>query len=531
MMLALPQANQGIFAELWMWANEAHPLELDFGRFVREAWPILEPTTKLIWNWHMDVLCGYLQALYEGRLRVPRLIINIPPGTSKSLVASVFFQAWIWAKAPGLRFAMLSNEESLTTRDNLKMRSLVMSDWYQERWPHVKPDRSQWEKTFFQNTDLGFRQGLTVRGGVTGKRGDIQCIDDPHDARKAFSEAEIKVATDAWDQGLSTRVNNFETSLRMVIMQRLRINDLTGHLLSKKEQPWVHLVIPMRYTGAPTYDPVRDIGPEAAHLADPRKEVGESLDKVRFTEEVLRSLREDLGEYGWAGQMQQEPIPMGGGIIKSKWWERWPKSKPLPNVAHVFCSWDTAYTEKDYAGGSYSAMTAWGVFWSEETSKYCLLLLAAWWDRVGYPDLRRKAREEEKARAPDAQLIEKKASGQSLIQDLRRGRVRVRGYDPRPDGDKMGRAALASSSFEAGLIYAPETEWAQQVIDYVAQVPLGAPPSGDIGDTVTQAVRYLTKGWWIEHPDDKEDEATDTSGEYYDEDEDEQQQEEEGVYG
>ena len=509
--------------------------EESLAQFVRSAWHVLEPSTPLLWNWHLDVLCGYLQALYDGRLRSRRLVINIPPGTAKSLVVSVFYPAWIWVQpdsGASESFLNLTNAGDLATRDTMRMRSLVQSEWYQRYWrSRVSLSPDQREKTHFANTKHGFRIGQGINASVTGKRVSTLIIDDPHDAKRALGDTEVQSVCQSYDQAVSSRLKDPRHGTIILIMQRLRNNDLTGHLLDKKDQDWVHVKIPMTYTGSPGYDPLIDIGPEAAKLSDPRRKVGETLMPARFDKAWLKEARENLGEYGWAGQMQQDPVPMGGGIIKAKWWQRWPQGRELPKVQHVFCSWDTAYTEKDTASGSYSAMTAWGIFWSEEKDRHCLLLLAAWWGRVSYPDLRAKAKEEESKRKPDCHLIEAKASGQSLIQDLRRGKVGVRGYDPRPDGDKVGRAALASSSFEAGLIWAPSTAWADQVIRFTGEIPLGAPPSGDIGDTVTQAVRYLTKRWWITHPDDDENEPNTPSLLIDDEDDDAITPTRFGVYG
>jgi predicted phage terminase large subunit-like protein len=487
--------------------------ERSLAHFVRQAWQVLEPATELRWNWHLDVLCAYLEGLWRGLILPRRLVINIPPGTMKSLLVSVFYPAWVWIQRDGdgnaiganESFLNLTNEGGLATRDTMRMRWLVASDWYQGHWgERVKLATDQREKTHIANSTHGFRMGQGITAAVTGKRVAQLIIDDPHDAKKALGDAEVQSVCESYDQAVSSRLRDPKTGAIVLIMQRLRTNDLSGHLAAKKQGRWTQVVIPMEFEGAPGFDPVRDLGPEYAHLADPRRKVGALLMPHRFDEAFLREQKENLGEYGWAGQMQQRPVPSGGGVIKTKWWKRWPAGRELPTVQHVFCSWDTAYTEEDYRSGSYSAMTAWGVWWHEQQQRHCLMVLGAWWERVGYPSLRRKVKEEETKRQPDAHLIEKKASGQSLIQDLRRGKVRVRGYDPRPDGDKLGRAALASATFEAGLVWAPEAKWADQVIEYVSQIPTGAPPSGDVGDTVTQAVRYLTKGWWVTHPDDDE---------------------------
>lgn len=486
-----------------------------FSAFFRQAWDVLEPSTPLHWNWHMETVAQYLQALWERRLRggMPRLIVNIPPGTSKSLLVSVAWPAWIWLQDPGQRILSTSNDGTLVTRDTQKMRFLVLSEWYQERWgERVQVDPSQREKTHFATHKLGFRQGVPIKGSVTGKRGDVMIIDDPHDAKRAFSEADTAAVLEGYDQGLSTRVNNAEHSLRVLVMQRLRTNDLTGHLVAKKQQTWVHLRIPMEYEG-PTFDPVQDLGPAYAHLADPRTTKGELLDAVRFPPSAVAQLKEDLGDYGAAGQLQQRPAPMAGGILKRAWWRLWDAKRPLPTIKHCFASWDTAFSERDLKESAYSAYTLWGVWHDEQDHRDKLLLLSAWYERVGFDELKDKALEvqrEKLTHVGDAHLIERKASGISLIQTLRRNpRLTIRGYDPKNDGDKVARAYLQQPALKAGLVWIPDKPWARDAADLVAQFPVGGPPCADLTDTVTQALQYLQRGWWIHHPDDDRDPAAD----------------------
>jgi predicted phage terminase large subunit-like protein len=496
--------------------TEAERLAGDLYAFFKAAWPVLEPSTTLVENWHLRTVCGYLQALEEKRLRSNRLIINIPPGASKSLITSVVYPAWIWARDPARRILSTSNEDGLVTRDCVAMRTLIMSEWYQGLWgDRVKLAGDQSEKRYFQTDKRGFRQGVPIRGSVTGKRGDILLIDDPHDAKKAFSDVEIAATIQAYDQGLSTRLNNLETSPIVCIMQRLRTNDLTGHLLGKKRSSWVQICIPMEYSGEPGFDPVRDIGPDAAHLADPRRERGELLDPVRFSRAVVESLKEDLGEYGAAGQLDQRPSPLSGGIIKRAHWRVWPDDKPYPRILHTFASWDTAYSKRDLEDLAYSACTTWGV-WLDESDlgpahpngRHKLLLLSAWWGRVDIDELIAEAKRIESKKLTnhhDAHLIEDMASGKSLVQAMRRrSKCRVIRYDPKHDGggDKVFRAHVAAPSFKAGMVYIPNREWAEEVADVVATFPSGDALSKDLTDTVTQAVNFLNRGWWIHHPDD-----------------------------
>ena len=179
----------------------------------------------------------------------------------------------------------------------------------------------------------------------------------------------------------------------------------------------------------------------------------------------------------------------------------------------MFLSYDTAFSEKDMKNAAFSAMTRWGVFWHEQRERYCLICLGRWFERVGYDELRKKAKAWDIEFEPDAHLIEKKATGISLIQDLRRALPsKIRSYSPGKGEDKISLAHSVSPMFESGLIYIPDKRWARKqddrdndgLIEYVAKFPTGEPPSADLTDTVTQACIYLRAGLWVSHPDDED---------------------------
>jgi len=479
--------------------------EQSLAQFLRSIWHIIEPGTPLVWNWHIDTVCGYLEAFSRGE--ITRLIINIPPGTLKSIIVSVAFPAWEWINKPSERYLSISNEQGLAIRDALRMKQVVTSDWYQRNWP-LELQSDQNEKTLFANDQRGFRQSQGISAANTGKRGSRILIDDPHDMKQVFSDVIRQGVLDTWDQSLSTRVNDPEKSGVILIMQRGHSDDLTGHLLKKQKQNWVHLSIPMMYEGSPTYDAGKDIGrPE---LNDPRTKKNQLMFAGRFTKASILSLMEDLGEYGSAAQLQQRPVPSGGGILKSHWWRLWPDDVAIPNCEHVFLSYDTAFSEADMKNAAYSAMTRWGVFWHEQRQRYCLICLGRWFERVGYDELRKLAKAWDKQYQPDAHLIEKKATGITLIQDLKRAvPSKIRSYSPGKGEDKISRAHSVSPMFESGLIYIASKKWATNaektgLIDYVASFPNGAPPSADLTDTVTQSAIYLRNRHWVSHPDDDE---------------------------
>lgn len=524
--------------------DEADKLKGSLAAFAKAAWPLVEPTRQFEYNWHLDVLFAYLEYWYRGELRdgkVKNMILNLSPGSMKSLATSVFGPAWWWANDPSARFLNLTNADTLAERDSVKMRNIVLSDWYQTRWGHkYQLTKEQSGKMYFTNTRSGFRQGMGFQANITGRRGTCLLIDDPIDAKKAFSETEIESINQTFDQVIGTRLDDVRKSGICIIMQRLRINDLTGHVLSKEPENWVHVKIPMRWTGSSGYDPVKDLGPEFKHLIDPRSKQGQLYFPVRFPEKEVKIEEKRLGEYGVSGQHQQEPVPIGGGIIKKRWWVCWEdmhdwrkrnptrKKRQPPMMKHVFWSWDTAFSEADIRANAFTAGTKWGLFYDEGDEVDKLMLLDQWHGRVAFNELKKRILSASKEDT-DVHLIERKGSGISIIQELRRNRrIKVRSYDPRADGGKKDRAMLCTSHFEGGLVVYPDREWSNTVIDWVTTFPTGAPPSADITDTVTMAILYVVRKQWIRHPDDdipQEREDPD------DEDSDDHQTRRRGTYG
>lgn len=523
--------------------------------FVKWAWPIIEPGRELQWNWSIDLICRFLEDFAKRRFR--RGIINIPPRGMKSILVSVMFPVWVWIQdpkdikerhgnvrwrkrvGPSHQFLCLANAEDLALRDASQMRNILEHEKFTRLFGrHVWIPAGQNEKKYYRNNVNGHRNSRPIQGTLTGKGGDTTLIDDPHDAEKAQSDAERQNTLDAYFGRVTSRLNDQRLGGILIIMQRVHGADLVGAVIKKDGHwspfnlnGWVQLVLPMEYeVDDPKKEGIDGIVNPAGLLGykDPRTEPGELLWESRFPVESVRQLESDLratsGVYGASCQLQQRPSPSEGGILKKSWWRRWPDDRPFPVCEHVFLSWDTAYSEQDFKAAAFSARTAWGVFWDEQSQRHCIILLHAWAERVGYPDLRAKAQEDSESFAPDAHLIEKKASGISLVQDLRRagkGRKRVRLRTYQPDRDKIARAHAASSALSSGMVYAPNRKWADKVIDACAEFPNGAPPSADYTDTFTQAVLYLTHGWWVRHPDDDDDEIDNTVGSQWVDEEDE----------
>ena len=472
-------------------------MKRSFKEFIKNSWQTIEPGRDFHDNWHIDAISEHLQAVVDGDIK--RLIINIPPRHMKSISVAVALPAWTWSKCPEKRFLFASYAGSLSIRDSVKCRRLIDSRWYKEYFGdsfELTTDQNQ--KQRFENNKTGYRIATSVDGALTGEGGDIIVIDDPHNVREAESSTVREGVLEWWDQAMQTRLNDPKTGAFVIIMQRVHENDLTGHILANENDEWDHLCLPARYEiGHPS--PTKS----KLYFTDPRTKEGDLLWPERIDEKTLQNLEKSLGSYASAGQLQQRPMPKGGGILKSEWWVPWENSH-LPEIEYVLQSYDTAFSTKEKT--SYSARTTWGVF--RKDGQINALVLEMWYDRVTYPELRRIAQDAYEDYEPDAVLIEKKASGQSLLQDLRMAGVPVIEY--LPDRDKEARAHASSALLEDGRIYFPSNKkWSKDLIDICAAFPAG--DNDDIVDTCTQAWLRLRKGWFVTHSqDDREDENYET---------------------
>jgi len=460
--------------------------------FTKSSWPIIEPSRDFFDNWHIDAISEHLQAVVHGDIK--RLIINVPPRHMKSISVAVALPAWTWTVDPTKKFLFASYALTLSIRDSVKCRRLVDSPWYKSHFGDIyNLTTDQNQKQRFENDKTGIRIATSVDGALTGEGGDIIVIDDPHNVREAESNTVRQGVLEWWDQSMQTRLNDPKNGAFVIIMQRVHENDLTGHILANEYEDWDHLCLPARYEPShPT--PLRS----SLGFADPREQDGELLWPDRIDDKTLNTLEQSLGTYASAGQLQQRPMPKGGGILKAEWWQPWEEPN-LPNIEYVLQSYDTAFSTKEKT--SYSARTTWGVF--RLNGQVNVIVLEMWYDRVTYPQLRKLAQEAYYDYEPDAVMIEKKASGQSLLQDLRMAGIPVLEY--MPDRDKEARAHASSALLEDGRIYFPaDKKWSKNLIDICATFPAGE--NDDIVDTCTQAWLRLRKGWFITHTSDYDEE-------------------------
>jgi len=437
---------------------------LSLADFAQRAWRVLEPAAELKWGWALDAICLHLEAVTDGRIN--RLLMNVPPGSMKSLLTGVIWPAWEWGPRgmPHMRYVGTAHEEQLAIRDSRRCRDLVKSEWYQELWPiDLLADLDG--KREFGNTKKGIRQARSFTS-MTGVRGDRIILDDPISADSANSAAKLEAARIAFTETLPTRVNS-EKSAIVVIMQRLHEKDVSGVIL-EMDLPYVHLCIPMRFD--PAHRCTTSIG-----WTDPRTEAGELMFPERFGEAQVKELERTLGSYGSAGQLQQRPAPRGGGILRLDWFRYW-RNLP-PQLEFRVITADTA--QKTGEANDYSVLQCWG----RSTVGQAVMLdqIRGKWES---PELIIKTRAfwlkhlndtlpvYQKA-ALRGLYVEDKVSGTGLIQTLRREGVAV--VPVQRNKDKISRGHDAAPFIESGNCLLPEdAPWLSDFLAEVESFPSGA---------------------------------------------------------
>lgn len=528
--------------ELWIDAAEN---EQDLSLFLKNAWHSFDPT-KYMHNWHVDAIADHLMAVTDGSIK--KLLINVPFRTTKTQLVSVAWPAWTWAQGQigprsgaKVKFLCLSYASVLSMESSTTMRRLISSEWYQRRWGHrVRIDPKQDNKEKFDTTKFGSRISVGFDGGTMGRGGDIKIIDDPHKVKELESDDVREGTLKTYDEALSSRFTDPETSAEVTIMQRLHEGDLSGHILERHPDV-VHLMLPMRFeplrmchTRIGWSDPrgLDKDGEVLEGIVEKRGKLivvpGSPMDKAdgtllfpkRFTPEVVDSLEASLGPYATAGQLQQAPTPRGGGIIKSEWWKLW-ADDVFPDMRLSVVSVDTAHTADDK--NDEAGITGWGV-WDDDQGLPQVILTDGWEGHLELHSLVMKVIEIARARKADYVVIEAKANGIDVANEVRRlmknREWTVVLFDPK--GDKQARLLSVQHFFSGkhvldpttgtrewvgGNVWAPDRAYAQMVIDRVAGFPKGRRKG--IVDTVSQVMRWLGDNILVtaeEHHDALEDE-------------------------
>lgn len=446
-------------------------LRQDLATFFQRAFRQLDPQTSLAWNWHLDLLADRLTQVYEGRLK--RLIINVPPRSLKSLLASVAFPAWVLGKAPSTRLICVSYGQELAAKMARDSQSLLLAPWYQRAFNTRLSTRSA--TMDFETTEKGGRMATSVGGVLTGRGGDILIIDDPVKPDEALSDAQRLSANTWYDNSLYSRLNDKREGAIVLIMQRLHLDDMVGHVQGK--EPWDVVSLPAiaqereRWTYRTLLGPVTKV-----------REPGELLHLGREGQTQLDAALQNMGSYDFSAQYLQAPVPQGGALIKLDWLHRYEKHEVPERFEQIVQSWDTANKATELA--DYSVCTTWGI---KGKKIYLLHVLRR---RMDYPALKRAVKDQREAWKANNVLIEDKASGIQLIQELKQEGLSVKGI--MPEHDKFMRMNAQTSQIENGFVRFPkEAPWLESYLQELTSFP--ASKYKDQVDSTSQALAWFAK--------------------------------------
>lgn len=445
-------------------------LRSDLSSFIQKSFRTVNPGTAYLHNWHIDLIAEYLTACNSGEIK--RLIINMPPRYMKSLCVSVAWPAWLIGNDPSRRIIAASYSHALALKHSTDCRLLIKSRWYKKIFPWVEFASDQDEKGKFVTTQRGMRLATSVGGTLTGEGGNFLIVDDPHNPTDIHSEKTREHTLEWFGRTFASRLDDKKNGVIVVVMQRLHQNDLTGYLLDNNRAGWMHLSLPVEAEERATFN----FGAFKKIM-----EAGEILHQERESKEQLERARKELGSYVFAAQYQQSPVPAEGGMIKPAWVKKY-KSNPN-DIKRITQSWDTAI--KSGQNNDYSVCTT----WAEAEGFYYLMDVTRL--KAEYPELKKAIINLADKWQADGILLEDKASGQSLIQDLRR-ETKLALIAILPEKDKLTRMAAASSMIESGRVILPEN--AIWLADYEKELfSFPSSPHDDQVDSTSQFLNWISK--------------------------------------
>ena len=473
---SLPEESLRKYAKLVQRAKrleQAEAARSHFMDFTKTVWP------EFINGRHHRIMAEKFDRIADGSLK--RLIVNMPPRHTKSEFSSYLLPAWLMGRKPTLKIMQTTHTAELAFRFGRKVRNLMNSQEYKAVFEDVELRADSQAAGRWETSKGGEYFAAGVGGAVTGRGADLLIIDDPHSEQDALSPTALEHAYEWYTSGPRQRLQ--PGGAIVIVMTRWAENDLTGKLL--RQQGRDVLADKWEIVEFPALMPNTDkpLWPEFWNKKD------------------LLAVRGSLSVGKWQAQWQQNPTSDVSAILKREWWQTWKPEDP-PAVSYILQSYDTAFSKQTTA--DYSAITTWGVFFPQDGDPPNIILMDAKRGRWDFPELRRIALEEYKYWDPECVLIEAKASGMPLTQELRQMGIPVSNYSPSRGNDKYTRVNSIAPLFESGLVWAPDSRWAEEVIDECAAFPTGE--HDDYVDTVTQALRRFREGGFVRHPEDYQDE-------------------------
>ena len=441
--------------------EKAHDYFMPFAHHVYE---------NFIEGQHHRVIAEKLELVAQGKLK--RLIINMPPRHSKSEFASFLMPAWFLGRNPKLKIIQATHNTELAVRFGRKVRDLIDDPQYKDIFPdtNLKEDNKGAGK--WQTSAGGEYFAAGVGAAVTGRGADLFVIDDPHSEQDALSESAFDNAYEWYTSGPRQRLQ--PGGAIIIVMTRWGKKDLTGRLLAAQ--------------GSDVMADQWEVVEFPAILPSDKPLWPEFWEK-----DALLGIKASLPVQKWNAQWQQTPTSSDSAIIKREWWQEWGK-KEIPPVKYIIQSYDTAFSKKESA--DYSAITTWGVFEPEEGGSDNLILLDARRGRWNFPELKEVAYEEHEYWEPDMVVVEAKATGTPLIDELRLRGIPALGFSPGKGRDKVTRMHMVAPLFEAGVVWAPnDKKFADEVIEEVVSFPNG--DHDDFCDSMTLALMRFRQGGFV----------------------------------
>ena len=440
----------------------------NFLYFVKQMWP------EFIAGAHHKIIADKLEGIATGKLK--RLIVNMPPRHTKSEFASYLFPAWMIGRKPTMKIIQATHTTELAVSFGRKVKNLLERDDYKEIFPDANLSADSKASGRWDTKAGGMYYAVGVGSNLAGRGGDLIVIDDPHSEQTAMSNSGFE---DAWEWYTGGPRQRLQPGGAIVLVQtRWSQKDMTGQLIkSMAKDPladqWEVIELPaIMPSGSACW-------PEYWSLPD------------------LESVKASIPPSKWNAQYQQNPTGEDNAIIPRSWWKRW-KKKNVPDLKYVIQSYDTAFTKRETS--DYSAITTWGVFSPEEGGPPGLILLDSKKGRWDFPELKGIALEEYEYWDPDTVIVEAKASGLPLTHELRNTGIPVVNFTPSKGNDKVSRVHSVSPLFEAGMVWAPEETFADEMIEEVAAFPNGE--YDDLVDSMTQALMRYRQGNFVNLPSD-----------------------------